>query len=463
MMLYVGLIDPMSLLKWIKTKHLVVELVSFNLQAGLPFALDAMFLKSSHQKKRQGWHPGNREHQIQGRVLAYTILEAIKDALKHWNEAEDYVLPDEAWHVSTHYEELRTAVKGMNLTQTSCLEFGTMHGMEFLCHHPIKVRVDFVLLQKHLFIWFYRVTHTWIDFLGSQSRTEFTPRAFPSLTNIRSLMHPDMRVNVNDASPNMYEPPDVFNPSLNPPEGEIDVLSIVELGVSFRPMLAPKYAEGVYKKPSFSEPPQVTVGKGTLLQTAAGDDYCDGSLHSWCKRGYNENCLLRAHNDGRNGLIFDGLSGWIVLTIPDLLHGQIIVKLETWHPAGENYRTSTFLTVNNETTSDPLSQRALQHDALSKDEEHLMMPANSSRMLKKKPPEPCEMFLFQYAINGEINTVDRATFKERKHDLARVVETFVVLDDPNFTGGAETEVEVAIRIVGCERYNTFKFSHIYWT
>jgi hypothetical protein len=109
-----------------------------------------MFLRSSSPFNNllcKGWHPGNREHQIQGRVLAYTILEAIKDALKLWNEAEDYVLSDEAWHVSSHYEELRTAVKAMNLTQTSCLELGQKYGMEFLCHHPLKVNTENVLLQ----------------------------------------------------------------------------------------------------------------------------------------------------------------------------------------------------------------------------------------------------------------------------------------------------------------------------
>ena len=275
-------------------------------------------------------------------------------------------------------------------------------------------------------------------------------------------MHPEMRGNVNDATPNMYEPPDVFNPSLHPPEGEIDVLSIVELGVPFPSILAPAYAEGAYKTPSFSKPSEVPFGKGTLLDTAAGDDYCDGSLDSWCKRGQNETCLLRAHNDGRNGLLFDGLSGWIVMTIPDLLHGQIIVKLETWHRTGENWRTSTFTTVNGEQTSEPSDQRRML-PMIPDDHQDMKIVTNSSRMLKEKPPEFCDNLLFQYAINGNITSVDVATFKERKQDLARVVETYVVLDDPTFTGGLEMEVEVAIRMIGCERINTFKFTHIYWT
>jgi hypothetical protein len=71
--------------------------------------------------------------------------------------------------------------------------------------------------------------------------------------------------------------------------------------------------------------------------------------------------------------------------------------------------------------------------------------------------------LFEYAINGVVTNVDLAAFNEKRQNLARVVEAFVLLDDPDFTAGVETEVEVAIRIVGCERHNTFLFSHIYWT
>lgn len=265
-------------------------------------------------------------------------------------------------------------------------------------------------------------------------------------------MHPEMKLNLNSANPNMYQPPDVFNPSLHPPEGEIDVLSIVELGVPFESILAPKYGETAYKKSMFSKAPQVTVGKGALLRTASGDDFCDGSVDSWCKRGKSEKCLLRAHNDGRNGILFDGLSGWIVMVIPDLLHGQVAVKMETWHPSGENWRTSTFVSVNNETESD--IERKL-HEEVNE--------ASLSRVLKKKPPDFCDNLQFQYAINGQVSSLDAETFKRRKQSMARVVETIVIMDNSEFTSGVETEVEVAIRIIGCGRHNTFVLSHIYWT
>lgn len=280
-------------------------------------------------------------------------------------------------------------------------------------------------------------------------------------------MPPEMLANINEALPNIYDPPDIFNPSLHPPEGAIDVLSIVEAGVPFRSILAPTYAQNVYKKPIFSKPPLVPVGKGVVLETKSGDQYCDGSLDSFCSRGEDNSCLLSAHNDGRNGLKFDGLSGWVVMNIPDLLKGYIVIKLETWHPSWSIKKTEGWINVNNETIT---SHRDLQmqHSILSSrpaSQTNINETSNSvllQRRLKKKPPELCDMFLFEYSINGEITPLDKWSFLERKQNLARVVETIVLLDDPDYTGGVETEVEVAIRIVGCGRLNVFKMSHIYW-
>jgi hypothetical protein len=289
-------------------------------------------------------------------------------------------------------------------------------------------------------------------------------------------MPPEMRQNINEAQKNMYNPPDVFNPSLHPPAGEIDVLSIVEAGVPFQSILAPTWAKEVYKMPTFSKPPHVPVGKGVELDTKSGDEFCDGSLDSFCSRGTDEKCLLKAHNDGRNGLKFDGFSGWMVMNIPDLLHGYIVIKLETWHEPGSVRKTEGWNGINNETTLHDRylqEQQGIQDYSSSRYDYFLMSSlANESsssltvlfdkRRLKKKPPELCEHFEFEYAINGNITSMDKATFRQKKQDVARVVEMVVLLGDPNFTGGVETEVEVAIRIIGCGRSNTFKMSHIYW-
>ena len=74
-----------------------------------------------------------------------------------------------------------------------------------------------------------------------------------------------------------------------------------------------------------------------------------------------------------------------------------------------------------------------------------------------------ETFLFQYAIDGEIMTLNRDEFLSKKQSIQRVVETLTLLDDENFiTDKDGRDVEVAIRMIYCRRACTFGISHIYW-
>lgn len=94
---------------------------------------------------RASWHPGNREHQLFGRVLTYTILEATKDALNLWKETDGLLLNDEAWHMTAHYEGLRKRVEEIPLEKYHCLNYGEMN---FFCRYPMKVKTDGVRLSK---------------------------------------------------------------------------------------------------------------------------------------------------------------------------------------------------------------------------------------------------------------------------------------------------------------------------
>jgi hypothetical protein len=87
---------------------------------------------------RAGWHPGNRHHQLQGRVLAFTILSALKDALTLWKDADGYALPDEVWHVTPHYDSVRSKISeatGACHTQYEAL------GLGWACKYPVQVRL----------------------------------------------------------------------------------------------------------------------------------------------------------------------------------------------------------------------------------------------------------------------------------------------------------------------------------
>jgi hypothetical protein len=43
-----------------------------------------------------------------------------------------------------------------------------------------------------------------------------------------------------------------------------------------------------------------------------------------------------------------------------------------------------------------------------------------------------------------------------------VIEYLTLLDDPNYTGGATKNVELAIRMTGCGRSKVFGLTHVYW-
>lgn len=47
---------------------------------------------------RASWHPGDRVHQIKGRMIAGVVLNALRDGLLAWKNSTDLVLKDEDWH-----------------------------------------------------------------------------------------------------------------------------------------------------------------------------------------------------------------------------------------------------------------------------------------------------------------------------------------------------------------------------
>jgi hypothetical protein len=275
-------------------------------------------------------------------------------------------------------------------------------------------------------------------------------------------MRPEMLANINQAKKNDYEAPDVFNPSLHPPPGAIDALSIVEAGVDFKSVLAPDYTTEYYKKPTFANPPKVPVGKGICLSTKVGDTYCDGSVDSFCNRGEDNRCLL---NDGRHGLIFDSYSGWMVLNVPDVKNGFIAVKYESWHWESDSWKTVGWQSINNEGRKLSSAEETILNSSNSTKAALTIHNSNTTerRGLKKKQIEFCPEFRFEYAIDGQITSLNLTEWRAASKMVQRVVEVVKLLDDPNYTGGEEKEVEVAVRITGCARSKVFQLTHIYWS
>ena len=88
---------------------------------------------------RTSWHPGNRVHQLNGRILAFTLLKALHEVLTEWSETEGQVLPDEAWHITAYYDNIRRKVTELSPSKSGKCSHLAKYGFEFLCKVPFKV------------------------------------------------------------------------------------------------------------------------------------------------------------------------------------------------------------------------------------------------------------------------------------------------------------------------------------
>ena len=365
------------------------------------------------------WHPGNFVHQLKSRFYVYNVIKVLREALIEWKNSENFVLPDEAWHVTESFQKIRDAVVADGADSADCFKSGLP---DIVCQIPFN------------------------------SRSEYTPRANPRQTSIRSILHAD--VDVPDVEPNVYDPPDVYNPAMDPPDGHVDFVAIMESGNDFQPLpMRRKYLTNQIQPPSMERvaaekrvsglPP----GKGWDLIVNPAADNCDGTYDSFCNRGAHSACLLYAHNDGRGNLQGDGLSGWLHMTLKDVRHGAIIIKLEN-QGGFANKRTLGWKCENNADTCDnPMSEE----------------DANRIKVLGKQE-KPCTDYTFEFAIDGEITKWSDEEFSQKLIKFQRVVQLYVLKNDPSFVPEGQTkDVEVSIRIGGnCGRSRTWGFSHIYW-
>jgi hypothetical protein len=322
-------------------------------------------------------------------VLAFTILQSLKEALKEWNETDDYKIADDKWHMTAWYDNIRTKLESQGPDFGFCKEF-EVHELEWVCKYQVK------------------------------SRSEYTPRAYPSLTTLHTLMPVEMLATLPEyPAPTVYDPPEQFNPDLHPPPGSVDVLNIVEAGVDFKSTLNPDYTTNSYKRPKFVESIKMPVGKDFSFYHP-NPGYCDGSVDSFCRKGKDEKCLLSGHNDERSHIGFSNQEGWLVLNIPDLKYGYIALKMYTGGDKSED-------------------------------------------------------FSFDFALDGVISSWNETDYSRRFHALDRPTHVFTILKNfvPNVDDPAilpfgspdsdtyeEKEVELALRING--NAGEWALAQIYW-
>lgn len=289
------------------------------------------------------WHPGWRAHRIDSRRSAMLFLAAFKKAFDTWEEGiktDGFPLAEKYWHVGDTYKGIRESLhKHINDedNKSACAEHynGTGHG-------------------------------AWCR-VGMHGMSTFRPinlgRGNGILKNLKAA--PSGYV-PHDEYESYYTGPDLLPLSWKIPDGEVDVHAIA-IATSYEAplnehlfdntddddavedaelgrMLRTSMNEEVEESPSMNnevvdsdrslETSGIVPGEGWGLESqgSSPDEYCDGSPQSECGRTTKDKyygCLLNGMNDRRNSLSGDGLSGWLVMTIPgEVKNGIIWAKLE---------------------------------------------------------------------------------------------------------------------------------------
>lgn len=351
-------------------------------------------------------------------MIAFHILQQLHAGLTEWYNTPSYELPDEAWHLTDDFERVRSTV--LSMTDTPCYDL------------PLPNKVCDVPMR---------------------ARSEFTPRYNPAASSIRSIIKEGVWVPV--AEPNLYDPPEPHLAAFDAPDGQVDILSILENGNEYLPNRARQQALAGQRSAArqLAEQPRAPItsdlvpGQGWYLLSKSAPDNCDGTWDSFCGRSADSNCLLNGHNDFRGGLGFDSLSGWMILNLEKMKHGIILIRVEDYWGDGKNPRTNGWKCENGRTDCPAAASEN---------------NARVRRSLAGKNPNNCDNFTFEYAIDGKVTSWDKAAWDANRKELQRVAHLWQLMDNPDYTGAAEKDVELAIRLTGCDRQTTFGLSHVYW-
>jgi len=311
-----------------------------------------------------------------------------------------------------------------------------------------------------------------------------TPRANPRESAVRNLMKPAFDGYLPEPEKNVYNPPDVFNPFIFPPEGEFDYLAIVENGLDFHPFISldnsplPPLYEATGNKLIPIGVDHVKPGLGWGADANANPDECDGTYDGFCGRGASNGCLLYAHNDHRGGMQFESFSGWGIFTVPNVNEGLILVRLEWWATGGAIPKIREWTAENNgidvggksrmlSTNTTDLFPKNSKHSSPrrrlgeSRSDNSPSVFGHSERHLKGGV-ELCDAGLLEGAVNGNITSYDRAGLQSNMRIVNRVVHILTILDDEALTNGETHDIEIGIRLTGCQFNNMFLLSGIYW-
>jgi hypothetical protein len=353
------------------------------------------------------WNEGWRAHQLTGRLLAHTVLEAFQDAIQLFTQGTGGGPPldDFSWHVGEYYENMRTKLANLSPTQTGCADWGDLLPAR-VCTTPLH------------------------------GATQYTPRATSSIADLVKAGPSGKPVNPQQV---MYPGHDVHNPCFDPEDGVANIVGVVSgrrqlleepmevfddllsgMPEAFARVQASRQAEKEEIPPQDIHPRELEsleTGPGWHVANESPGQ-CDGEYTSICGRQTSSTCPLLGYHDSSGQVRGDEAAGWLVLEIPNVEMGLIMfgLVLET--------------------------QSRLRH----------------ADPIAGLP----DSFSFDVSLDGKVTTWSKSEFVEHyRRQLQRTFDGLVLLDDPLFTTEAKP-VEVAIRIRNCGAACRVGITHAFW-
>ena len=374
---------------------------------------------------QRNWNPGWRAHQLTGRLLAYSVLDALQDALQTFTAGTGGGPPldEEDWHMSAYYENMRSKLANMKPIESGCEDWENVFPAR-LCTTAL------------------------------QGATQHTPRAGASIAEIIKPGPSGIPTNPQKV---MYENYDVHNSCFDPQgDGVPNIVGVVSarrrhlLGLdtafyedehllqdmppAFARVHAARMADqqAELQKKQQQQQRRQQSSDGSLIQTGAGwrivdesPGQCDGAYTSICGREASSTCPLLGHHDSPGQIQGDESAGWLVLELENLEHGLVI-----------------------------LGVRLGERTSIQRRRRRLRSETNPIAALP-------DSMVMDVSINGQVTTWNKQEVEQRlRFEVQRGFDALVLLDDESFLPSGPS-VEVGIRIRECGSC-TLGITHVFW-
>ncbi len=444
------------------------------------------------------WHPGNRIHKRRGRMIAIAILRSLAYALDRWEalgSESGYPIPEEHWHVTEYYENIRQRATKIPGCFGDVWPIGKKRELE-----EVEGRGNDVgrKLDGGDF-WPGRICD-----IPLQGRSLWGPRYDPMASSLLSIMRPNvfgdvdpgMKTNAYMAGP-VYLPPDRPAPWTVPPDiSEPFAPSIaaarrlaanqdedggygrlLRSSVRSRDFHRVRHREAARALNVSVDNDAITPGLGIQVNWGI-PGVCDGSSHHWCGKTAASNCLMEGTQDNRGSLCFNGFSGWVVLDLKGVKHGFIGARMEAWSGGGADAITAGWTEVNNggRGNYDKRGRERRLHEEhqerhrreyierMKREIEDDILAEGDPTRRRLGGGQSCGLhgdYLFEFAINGKVmGSWNMAKFCEHYTRVAYNMDVIKFMDDQSQTG----DIELAMRMapVDGKKGPAMCLTHLYW-